>query len=99
MTILEHHSPASDIGSYEIVDQAKIDFLRTEHAWVTEPIYRASDLVKEMPFFEWVENLKSPLEFKPAATQIYYHSATFPKVMGLMLGTTPLSENHMMPFY
>jgi len=31
--------------------------------------------------------------------QLYYHSATFPKVMGLMLGMTPLSENHMMPFY
>ena len=27
-----------------------------------------------------------------------HHSAAFPKVMGLMLGMTPLSENHMMNF-
>jgi hypothetical protein len=85
--------------SYEQIDQTKLDFLRYEHAWITEPLYRASDIVKEMPFFDWVSSLRSPSEFKPAAVQIYHHSATFPKVMGLMLGTTPMSENHMMPFY
>lgn len=87
------------ISTYEQIDQAQIDILRVRHAWITDAIYRASDLVKEMPFFDWVANLKSPLEFKPAAVQLYYHSATFPKVMGLMLGYTSMSENHMMPFY
>jgi hypothetical protein len=84
---------------YEAIDEQKLEELRVKHAWITGPLYRASDAVKEMPFFDWVRALSSPLEFKPAATQIFYHSATFPKVMGLMLAHTPLTENHMMPFY
>ncbi len=84
---------------YDHVDQAEIERLQIKHRWIVEPIYRASDLVKEMPFYDWVSQLKNPQEFKSAAVQLYHHSATFPKVMGLMLATTPLSENHMMPFY
>ncbi|MDR9894786.1 iron-containing redox enzyme family protein [Aetokthonos hydrillicola Thurmond2011] len=85
--------------TYVGVDPVKIEELRIKHAWITDPIYRASAIVKQMPFFDWVSQLQSPLQFKPAAVQLYYHSATFPKVIGLMLGNTPLSENHMMPFY
>lgn len=84
---------------YEEINQAKLQQLQQKHIWLTEPLYRASDAVREMPFFEWLNQLKEPRDFKPAAVQLFYHSATFPKVMGLMLGTTPLSENHMMPFY
>lgn len=83
----------------EAVNTAEIERIRYKHNWITEPIFRATKIVKQMPFFEWIEELKSPLEFKPAALQLFYHSATSAKVMGLMLGHTPLSENHMMPFY
>jgi hypothetical protein len=76
-----------------------METLRVKHSWITDPIYRASDLVLEMPFFDWVNGLRSAMDFKPAATQLYFHSATFPKVMGLMLGNTPFSENLMMTFY
>ncbi|MHB8414335.1 MAG: iron-containing redox enzyme family protein [Acidiferrobacteraceae bacterium] len=86
-------------STYETVDTHEIERLRHEHAWITEPLYRASDQVREMPFFDWLDSLKSPQEFQPAAVQLFHHSATFPKVMGLMLATTPMSENHMMPFY
>jgi len=84
---------------YETIDQAELERIIIKHSWITEPILQASGIVKQMPFFDWVSQLKSPLEFKPAAVQLYHHSATFPKVMGLMLGMTPMSENHMMPFY
>jgi hypothetical protein len=70
-----------------------------KYAWIAEPIQRASNYVRNMPFFEFIEGMTSPHEFKGSAMQLYYHSATFPKVMGLMLGMTPLSENHMMSFY
>jgi len=43
-----------------------------------------------------LSQLRSPASFKPAAVQFIPSSATFPKVMGLMLGMTPMSENHMM---
>lgn len=86
-------------GAYEKVDLTQLAFLRQRHAWIVEPIYRASDIVLEMPFFQWVRKVQSPLEFKPAAVQLYYHSATFPKVMGIMLGLTSMAENSMMPFY
>lgn len=85
--------------TYEKVDPKMLLALREQHAWIVEPIYRASETVLQMPFFAWVSKLKSPMEFKPAAVQLYYHSATFSKVMGLMLGLGPMSENSMMPFY
>ncbi|WLQ14967.1 iron-containing redox enzyme family protein [Hahella aquimaris] len=84
---------------YEVVDQGKMDALRKRHAWLVEPIYRASDHITRLPFFTWVRNLNDARQFKPVAEQLYYHSATFPKVLGLMLGMTSLRNNPMMPFY
>jgi hypothetical protein len=84
---------------YESIDLSKLEQIRNRHRWITEPLYRASWTVLNMPFFDWVGKLRSAKQFKPAAEQLYYHSATFPKVMGLMLGTTPMTENHMMHFY
>jgi hypothetical protein len=84
---------------YEKVSQAQINELANRHSWIVDPLYRASDAVLQMPFYKWVQSLKTPRDFKHAAVQLYHHSATFPKVMGLMLGTTPMSENHMMPYY
>lgn len=86
-------------SAYEKVDVTKLAMLRQKHAWIVEPIYRASDIVLEMPFFKWVKQVRSPQDFKPAAVQLYYHSATFPKVMGIMLGLTSMEQNPMMPFY
>ena len=97
------HSTAEDHksnhGSYEKIDEGKLSILLEQHSWIVKPIYRASDTVLTMPFFKWLNEIQSPHDFKHAAEQLYYHSATFPKVMGLMLGLTPMSENHMMPFY
>jgi len=88
-----------DAGVYEKIDASELLRLQDLHAWVTKPVYKASNLVKEMPFYDWLLQINSPQDFKQAATQLHRHSATFPKVMGLMLGHTPLSENHMMPYY
>lgn len=85
--------------AYHTIDRRQIEHLRRHHEWITEPLYRASDQVRRMPFFDWLATLDDPTQFKPAAVQLFHHSATFPKVMGLMLATTPMSENHMMPFY
>jgi hypothetical protein len=84
---------------YEAIDQAKLDTLRRKHAWLVDPLYAASDRVAAMPFFDWVRALRTPQEFKCVAEQLYHHSATFPKVMGIMLGLTSMRENSMMPFY
>jgi pyrroloquinoline quinone (PQQ) biosynthesis protein C len=97
--VSHNQSAYNEHVTYETVDQAKLDSLRRKHAWLVEPLYVASDLVAEMPFFHWVRELRAPQEFKRVAEQLYYHSATFPKVMGLMLGFTPMRENSMMPFY
>lgn len=93
------HVGATSRSPYEKVSAAQIAALRAQHAWIVDPIYRASDAVLEMPFFQWLSKIKTPQEFKPAAVQLWYHSATFPKVMGLMLGLTSLRQNPMMPFY
>lgn len=98
-TSLAGENHLSNHSVYEKIDAEKLSHLRERHAWIVKPIYRASDAVLEMPFFDWLKGIRSPREFKRAAAQLYYHSATFPKVMGIMLGLTPMSENHMMPFY
>lgn len=87
------------INIYEKVDQQKLGALTKRHAWIADPIHRASAAVLDMPFYTWLKGIKTAQDFKPAAVQLFHHSATFPKVMGLMLGTTPMSENHMMKYY
>lgn len=76
-----------------------INKIAEEHRWITEPLFRASEAVKQMPFFEWIQVIQSPADFGVGAKQLFYHSATFPKVLGLMMGILPHSENHMMSFY
>ena len=86
-------------SAYAALDPATLKRVQERHAWVAEPLFRASTYVRTMPFFEWIEELRAPEDFRPAAVQLFHHSATFPKIMGLMLALTPFSENHMMPFY
>ncbi|MDR0529118.1 MAG: iron-containing redox enzyme family protein [Zoogloeaceae bacterium] len=86
-------------AAYEKIDQEKLAQLSTRHAWIVEPIFHASSSVLNMPFFSWVKRIQSPQEFGRVAVQLYYHSATFPKAMGLMLAIGGMSENYMMTFY
>jgi len=94
MSLIEYGS-----SQYQPVDHTKLRELERMHAWIVDPISKASTAVTKMPFYDYISRIQTPRDFKPIASQIYFHSATFPKVMGLMLGLTPLSENHMMPFY
>lgn len=96
-TVLVSTHPKND--DYETVSAEQLEEMQRRHAWIVEPIYRASTAVLDMPFFEWVDRIQSPGDFAPAASQLYFHSATFPKVMGIMLGLTSMRENGMMPFY
>lgn len=84
---------------YEKINYNELELLEKKHKWIVDPIYKASRYVRNMPFYDWIEKLQDPKDFKDAACQLYYHSDTFPKVMGLMLALTPLSESSMMPFY
>ena len=92
-------SPTVYPPAYEKIDNLKLANLQNQHSWIVDPIYRASEAVLETPFFAWLDGLQSVREFRPAAVQLYYHSATFPKVMGLMLAHTSMAKNGMMPFY
>ncbi|MEJ1379897.1 MAG: hypothetical protein RPU73_03415, partial [Candidatus Sedimenticola sp. (ex Thyasira tokunagai)] len=96
-------NPVTEYNSYcspyEKIDVNKLSRLYKEHKWILKPIDHASATVLGMPFFTWIKDIESPVDFKQSAQQLYFHSAKFPKVMGLMLGLTPMSENHMMPFY
>lgn len=84
---------------YHVVSEEELERVRKQHAWVADPIIKASEEVLKEPFFKWLKDVKSIDELKSVVTQLWYHSATFPKVMGIMLGLTSLKENHMMPFY
>jgi len=93
------NSQTATADIYDALDEGRVNELRLQHAWIVEPIYRASSTVLELPFFDWLRSIRTPKEFAPAAKQLYRHSATFPKVMGLMLGLTSMADNPMMPFY
>ncbi|MGG1759344.1 hypothetical protein NNG64_14320 [Bacillus siamensis] len=84
---------------YHVVSEEELERVRKQHSWVADPIIKASEEILNEPFFKWLENVQHVKDLKSVVTQLWYHSATFPKVMGVMLGLTSLKENHMMPFY
>ena len=43
---------------YETIDQAELERIRIKHSWITEPIFQASGIIKQMPFFDWVKSAK-----------------------------------------
>jgi hypothetical protein len=90
---------AHGLHEYKTISADVLADIANRHAWIAEPIHRASTFVLGMPYFDYIRSMTDPRQFKSSALQLFYHSATFPKVMGLMLGMTPLSENHMMSFY
>jgi hypothetical protein len=64
-----------------------------------EPIERASQSLLDLPFFAWLRRIEHPVEFKPAAVQLFYHAATFPKIMSLLLELTPSPGARLEPFH
>jgi len=92
-------STSSGDAGYVEVDPAEIAELTRRHRWFVEPLLRASDHVRHTPFYHWLARIGSPLEFKPAALQLWGHSATFPQVMGAMLARTPLAQHRLMSHY
>ncbi|MCB4763467.1 MAG: hypothetical protein LGB78_06145 [Sulfurovum sp.] len=61
---------------YEEIDYKKLEELETKHNWIAEPIYKAPTYVKNMPFYDWIENINNVQDFKDAGCQLYYHSDT-----------------------
>jgi heme oxygenase-like protein len=77
----------------------QVESLRRQYAWLVEPIERASMSLLDLPFFCWLRSIEHPLEFKPVAGQLFYHAATFPRVMGLLLELTPMRDDRREPFH
>src|SRR5690349_5860142 len=73
-------------------DTVSHEAVQSMHDWIIHPLHLAFAQVEKTAFFQWIPGVKSPAEFAPVATQIYHHSATFPKAIGLMLSQMPLSE-------
>ena len=90
---------ADSFSGYKKNSEQKLVDIAEKFAWIADPIQRASTYVLGMPYFDVIKNMTSPHDFRSSAVQLFYHSATFPKVLGLMLGLTPFSENGMMDFY
>jgi hypothetical protein len=76
-----------------------VESLRQQYSWLVEPIERASRSLLDLPFFSWLCSIEHPLEFKPVAGQLFYHAATFPRIMGLLLELTPMGDDRRVPFY
>jgi hypothetical protein len=49
---------------YEEIDYKKLETLEAKHSWIVDPIYKASTYVKNMPFYDWIENLNDIQDFK-----------------------------------
>lgn len=84
---------------YTTYSPEQITTLETDFSWLVTPLYNASQALLATPFFSWLDSLREPKAFRQAASQLYYHSTTFPKIIGIMLGLTRLDEQKLMPFY
>lgn len=67
------------------------------HDWLLKPLERSIDDGRVSPFFEWVENIRKPTDFAPAAQQIFWHSLSFPRAIGLMMAGISFEASEVLP--
>lgn len=85
--------------AYNKIDNKKMEALEKNYSWIVTPVYNARQVVKNMPFYEWLNAIEDAKQLKNLTTQLYYHSLTFPKVISLMLGLSRFSDTKMITFY
>jgi len=84
---------------HENISKEEVDKIRKQHQWIVDPIEKAASSIQESPFFEWLKEMTTPLQFGESAKQLFYHSVTFPKGMSLMGALSPIKKGKMLPFY
>lgn len=77
------------------IDSESLQRIRASYNWFLKPVTNAVDCVQKMPFFGWMKDQSSILDFKPVATQVYYHSLTLPRAIGLMLSVVPNERSEL----
>lgn len=75
--------------------EIKAKAIENDYLWLLNPIRTAFSEVRKTPFFDWLEQISSPQEFTPVANQIFFHSNTFPKAIGLMLSMIPAHKGEI----
>lgn len=80
-------------------NEIELEKIRNEHQWLLMPINSAVAHVEKLPFFDWLKNIESPQAFKPVASQIFHHSSTLPKAIGMMLAATPVRRGTLYSVY
>lgn len=68
-------------------------------SWLLEPIIRATSFVQTTPFFSWLRNITQVQEFSEVSRQLFHHSITLPRAIGLMLAATSRHESHLYKLY
>ncbi len=76
-----------------------IETLREEHQWILKPIENAIKEIEKLPFYMSMEKINTVAELFPITRQLFHHSVTFPKAIGLMLSTTSVENGYLYKMY
>lgn len=69
------------------------------HGWLLDPLSSAITHAQCSPFFEWLSDMSTVDDFKPVATQLFHHSAAFPRAIGLILSRTGVDDGKIYKLY
>lgn len=81
------------------MESGEIRKLRDDYQWLVAPVEAAVREVERSAFFSWIARIDSASEFAPVARQLFFHSATLPRAIGLMLAVTPLDRTELYELY
>ncbi|MEQ1870661.1 MAG: iron-containing redox enzyme family protein [Vicinamibacterales bacterium] len=73
--------------------------LREANTWLLDPVERAVSEIETGRFFDWLGNVTSAQQLSPMASQIFLHSASLPRIIGMMLACTPLRRGELYRVY
>nr|VFJ51294.1 MAG: Iron-containing redox enzyme [Candidatus Kentron sp. DK]VFJ67418.1 MAG: Iron-containing redox enzyme [Candidatus Kentron sp. DK] len=77
----------------------KYDALVNKHSWILEPIENAVSKIGEMEFFRYLTSVDDIGQLKPIVRQLFHHSVSFPKSIGLRLASTPIEKGFLYPAF
>lgn len=69
------------------------------YSWLLEPVNKAVTEINNQPFYDWLRSVQKPEELRPIGLQIFHHSLTLPRAIGMMLTRTPYKRSELYQVY
>jgi hypothetical protein len=83
------------VGVCSIEREKQLPVAALPYEWIRGPIRRACAEVRQMPIYDFIDNMKRASDFKRLAEQFCIFSPAFVKAMGVMLANVKLDNSRL----